>query len=370
MIIQTKILQESCKKILDAVDSTSSSIVTETLELEIKDSKLYLNVTNNSYFVSVKMPVETDLEFHAVVDAKTFLSLISKITTSNIELTIKDNALLVKGNGNYKLPLIFDGDELLKLPKIYIDNITNDFDIENSFLQSILKYNAKELQKGVVRVPVQELFYIDNKGCITFTTGACVTEFDLPQPVVITLTEKIVKLFKLFKSETIAFLIGHDEVEGGKLQTKVAFQDESVLLVAILNTNSSLLNQFPVAAIRGRANEDYAHSVVLDKGHLLDAINRLSVFVTKNSITKSTFIEFSSDAITVYNNDRENSEVIPLPSKCNTLVEPYTAKFYTPDLKLTLESCDEQFITVSFGNHRAVTISRKNVKNVLPEQVI
>ena len=369
MIIETKILQESCKKILDAVDSNSTSIVTETLELSTKDSNLFLSVTNNSYFVSVRIPIEGTAELHAVVDAKLFLSLVSKITTKSIELSTNDNVLLMKANGNYKLPMIFDGDELLKLPRIYIDNVTNEFPMDTSILQSILKYNSKELLKGNVRLPVQELFYIDNKGCITFTSGACVTEFELEQPVVLTLTEKIVKLFKLFKSDNIYFSIGHDTSPTGQMQTKVEFQDDSVLLVAILNTNSSLLNQFPVSAIRGRANDNYEHSVVLDKNHLSEAINRLSLFVKKNSLLKDTIIEFTEDSITVYDAMQENNEVIPLPSKCSTLTEPYIAKFSTSDLKLTLDTCDEQYITLSFGNHRAVLISRKNIKNVIPECV-
>ena len=56
-----------------------------------------------------------------------FLKLISQITTETIDLNIVDNHVVVKGNGIYKLPLIFDGEKLLKLPEIRINNVTNSY---------------------------------------------------------------------------------------------------------------------------------------------------------------------------------------------------------------------------------------------------
>ena len=37
------------------------------------------------------------------------------------------------------------------------------------------------------------------------------------------------------------------------------------------------------------------------------------------------------------------------------------------DLKKTLETCTEQYLTIHFGNQQAIVISRGNVKNVIPE---
>ena len=57
----------------------------------------------------MKLPVTGDNGFHATVNAALFLKLIPQITTDNIELNIKDNLLIVRGNGTYKLPLIYEG---------------------------------------------------------------------------------------------------------------------------------------------------------------------------------------------------------------------------------------------------------------------
>lgn len=367
MIIKTKAFQESCKKILDAVDSNSTSIVNETLELEANGSILYLNVTNKEYYVSVKMPLDTDVKIHAVVNAQLFLNLISKITTGTLEISTSDNTLVVKANGNYKIPMIFDEDKLVEIPKITIENVTNSFAIKNSILQSILKYNTKELLKGGGASPVQKLFYIDEKGAITFTNGACVNNFTLDQKVILTLTEKIVKLFKLFKSENIEFTTGFDQLSSGVVAQKVSFKDEQVTLTSIITTKEELVSKFPVQGIRKWVEDKYAYTVTLDRTTLLDSINRLSLFSKNGSDLGFTYLKFGVEGVVVYDSKKENDEEVTYVNNCPQLTTPYEAMFNTNDLKLTLETAEGQYVVVLFGNHRAVVIKRNDINNIIPE---
>ena len=53
MIIRTEVLQESCSKILNAVDSNVLSAITETLEIKTENKKLSMSVTNREYFVKL-----------------------------------------------------------------------------------------------------------------------------------------------------------------------------------------------------------------------------------------------------------------------------------------------------------------------------
>lgn len=376
MILKTRLLQDSCRKILDAVDDKSTLKgalsddvkVSETLELEAKEQNLYLNVTNKEYYVSVKIPLEEDIEFHATVSAKLFLNLISKVTTTDIELTTdNDRILFVKANGNYKLPLACDNNgAIISLPKIAIDNVTNEFVIKNDILQSIVKYNSKEMLKGVCAKPSQKLFYIDERGALTYTTGACVNNFTLEQPVSLYLTEKIVKLFRLFKHD-VNFSLGHDVDEQNRDITKVSFTDGEVCLVSKINIDSSITNTFPVTSIRELSETSHQYNINLDKVSLLDAINRLSLFASKTGIAY-TFISFGEDSCTVYDCHKDNFEEITYTGdSLMGMTEPYLAMFNTLDLKLTLETCDETHINLGFGNHRAVIISRGAIKTIVPE---
>ena len=369
MILKLNDIQDICSKLLFSVDSTNSFIVNETLELYAEKSLLYLSITNREYFVKISIKLNKEETFHATVNANVFLKLISQLTTDTVELTTEDTTLIIKGNGIYKLPMIYDNDTLLKLPEIVINNTTASFNINSLVLSNILNYNSKELNKDIVFNPVQKLYYIDEKGCITFTSGACVTSFNLEAPIKILLNNKIVRLFKLFTSDNIRFTLGQDSA-GGSIQTKVKFESDNIELSAIISSDESLLNSVPVSAIRDRATDIYDYSIVIDRDNMLQLINRLLLFSNSKEILKpySTF-EFSNENITIWDRKKENKEVIFYNNSISIKDEKYSAIIDLNDIKSTLEGCKEKYITMNFGNNQAIVIQRPNVYNIIPEVV-
>ena len=370
MIIKTENLKKVTDSILPAVDSSVASNVTENLELFVEGETLYICVTNQEYYVKAKLPLGYAEDFHATVNATLFLKLISQITTDDVELTTDDKALHIKGNGNYKLPLIYEGEELLVLPKITIDNPTCNMSIKTEILQSILKYNSKELTKGIISRPVQKMYYVDEEGAITFTTGACVNSFKLPKPVKMLLSGKVVKLFKLFNSEEVNFTLGYDALSDSIIQTKVRFDDGETELTAILQCDDTILRSVPVKNIRGRAENNYPYSVVINKNSLLQSIGRLLVFLDrgmKNDFQYATNLTFTEDGVAISDEMGGNSETIGYANKCEALTTPYTAKLDINDIKTTLQTCDDAYLTFNFGDGCAFVISRTNIFNIIPE---
>jgi hypothetical protein len=297
------------------------------------------------------------------------LKLVSQITTDTIALSVKDNTLIVEGNGTYKLPLIFEGESLLTLPKIIIENPTATFTIGADTLNSILHYNSKELTKGTISKPVQKLYYMDENGAITFTSGACVNSFTLPQPVKVLFNNRLVKLFKLFKEGNVEFTLGYDGISEDIIQTKVKLSNEDVAITAILSCDDTLLNSVPVKAIRGRANNEYPYSINIDKTALLQTINRLTLFSSAESSFSRPYgtFEFGADRVTIYDSKGENREEIYYVNDTSNVKDTYKAIFNLSDLKITLETCTEPYLCMSFGDSSALVISRGNVKNVIPE---
>ena len=118
MVINTEKLQEVCKKVLDAVDNNSALPVSSSVELLTEGRKLFINITNMEYYVSIDLDLDNEVDsFRVVVDAHLFLNLIAKMTTEDIELTINDKSLVVKGNGNYKVPIITDAKGIVNVVK-------------------------------------------------------------------------------------------------------------------------------------------------------------------------------------------------------------------------------------------------------------
>lgn len=369
MILKVEEFQNVCKKILEAVDSSSE--IADMLELKLKNKVLSLSVTNREYFVKINLNVESTDEFIAIVNAKLFLSLISKITTETLELFVNQASLIVRANGEYKLPMPSTEETLTELPEICIDNVVKSFSISGDILQSINTFNSKELNidTSAIKIPAQKMFYLDEKGCITFTTGACVNSFTLDTPIKVLLPLKLVKLFKLFNSNEVSFTLGYDKLPGSDfIQTKVKFETSDISVTSILPGDSSLIQSVPVEAIRQRAFASYANTINITRNSLIQAINRLLLFMSSPSLNKGIgIVKFLSDKLIISDLSSANSESI---NYSNTELSPetnYVAYLNLVNLKTTLETCNDEFISLSFGDNEAIVISRGNIKNIISQ---
>ena len=369
LIIRIEEIQQACGKILAAVDSNSLSVLTETLQIKTENKKMYISVTNREYLAKVKIDIPEDIEFLATVNANLFLKLVSQITTDTIELSVVDSTLILKGNGVYKLPLIFDGEKLLELPEIEIDNPTVEFDVDSNALLSLIQYNSKELTKGQPSHPMQKMYYVDEKGAITFIFGACVNSFTLEKPVKMLLNDRLVKLFKLFKGEKVHFTMGMDALTDDIIQTKVRFETPEVTITSILSCDDTMLKTFPVDSIRGRANATYPHSIKVNKDQFLQTINRLLLFSSANSakdiIKPISEFKFEKDHVVVFDTRGENKEEVWYSN--STIEDSYDTYLDLNDLKVTLETCVDPYVTLEFGDTQAVVVTHGNIKNVIPE---
>ena len=368
MICRIEDLKKISSILLTAVDSSDISRITDNLELKVENEILNLSVTNGEYYVRAKLPIYENIEFHATVNANIFLKLLTKITTETVEFNIKGNSLVIIANGEYKIPLIYDGEDMLVLPEITINNITTTLNVKSDILKSILQYNSKELSKrNVVSNPVQKLYYIDNEGAITFTSGACVNIFKLEKPIKILLNQKVVGLFKLFDDCIVKLELGQDQVANtSNVQTKVNFESEFLKISAIIPSNDALIGTVPVQAIRTRAFNTYEKSATLNRVELLQAIERLLIFYDGTPNFYANF-EFSSDGLKL---SSITSKDIFENIKCVTssgLEEEYKAILDLNDIKIISQSYNEGQITMNFGDNQAFVLIKPNIYSIVPE---
>lgn len=374
MILKTKAFQEAVNKILLAVSLDKAST---NLELSAHDTSLYLKVTNREYFVAVKFELETSTEFKAVVDANLFLNLISGISTEEFELEVTDTIIKVKsGKSSYKIAMIFENETLMELPLISLadENVTISMNFPWDNLMSILNVNAKEIQKAK-RIEVNELqryYYIDETGCFTFTTGACINAFALDKPIKLLLTDKVVKLFKLFNSD--AWLkYGHTTNNDGTTQPIVIFQTEDVYLATRLLNDDTCVQKIkaPCDAMKALVKEVYDHNLVLSATDMSAAIARLLMF-HKNSSAKAdlTFvpatISFNETELNIADASGDNIEVVTIANG-STTTGGYSMGVNLIDLKAVLDSCKNEHITFNCGNSKSIIISRGTISNVIAE---
>ena len=374
MILKTKTFQEAANKILLAVGLDKAAA---NLELAAKDTALYLRVTNREWYCAVKFDLEESTDFRAVVDANLFLNLISGINTEEFELVIKYTHVVVKaGKSSYKLAMIYENDQLMKLPIIKLDKdqVTVDMNISNDILMSILNVNGKEIQKAK-KLDVNELqkyYYIDETGCFTFTTGACVNAFTLEKPIKLLLTDKVVKLFKLFGSD-VWMSYGHSVNADGSLQPIVVFQTENIYVASRLLNDDTCIQKIkaPCDAMKNLIKEAYDHNLVLSASDMNAAIGRLLMF-HKNSSAKAdlsfvpALVEFTETDLTISDMSGDNKEIITIENG-STTPGNYTMGVNLIDLKSVLDSCKNEHITMNCGNHKSIIVCRANISNVIAE---
>ena len=374
MILKTKTFQEAANKILLAVGLDKAAA---NLELAAKDTALYLRVTNREYYVAVKFELEEAIDFRAVVDANLFLNLISGISAEEFELVIKDTHVVVKaGKSSYKLAMIYENDQLMKLPIIKLDKeqVTVDMPIDFDVLMSILNVNGKEIQKAK-KLDVNELqkyYYIDETGCFTFTTGACVNSFTLEKPIKLLLTDKVVKLFKLFGSD-VWMSYGHLVNKDSTLQPIVVFQTENIYVASRLLNDDTCIQKIkaPCDAMKNLIKEAYDHTLVLSASDMNAAIGRLLMF-HKNSSAKADLsfvpavVEFTETDLTISDMSGDNKEIITIENG-STTPGNYSMGVNLIDLKSVLDSCKNEHITMNCGNHKSIVINRGTISNVIAE---
>jgi len=377
MILKVKKFQEACKKILGAVDTDSElkGVVGayDTLEVCASNNKLQLNVGNGEYYASVSLDYTIDEEFRAVIDAKVFVTLISKLTTEDVELVMSANTLIVKADkGIYKFPLKCDDKGMVVLSKIEVSKPSVEMIIENSKLQSMLDFNSKEFSKGAISNPVQRLYYLDEEGCLTFTNGtACINSFPLTKPVQVILSQKVVKLFKLFDTEDVKFILGHEEV-GGMIQTRVKFESGNVSISYLSLNDQSYIAKFPTKSIRGMANKAYSYSVSMETKEFISALDRLLLFDDTNNLNRGVGIfEFGNMGITIYDSRKSNQEFVAYHSVNALPTEIVTINLGLAELKSSLENSEEEFLVFNFGTQdKAIVLANGNIKNVIARKVI
>lgn len=368
MILKVEDLKNLAQTILPAVESTDLTALPETLELVAKNGILNFSVTNKEYLLDVAMTIDYEEDFEATVNATLFLKLISSTTTDTVEINVKDNFLIIKGNGSYKLPLIFENNTLFKIPRINIESIDTEFDIEGDILFSILKYNTRQLSTGILSRPVQKMYYMDEKGAITFTSGACVNKFDLPSKVKLLFNQRLVKLFKLFKGVKTHLVIGSTKISEEITQTKIRFEANNIKLTAILSGDEGMIKSIPAEAIRNRAYNQYIYSVNVNTNQFNDALNRIKLFVGGAKLLIPYIkLTFNSDGIIVSDIDSKNIEVIKYSSVPSNFTDDYVLIVDLNELQAVLDTCTESDLTFNFGDKQCLVISRVSIKNIIPE---
>ena len=367
MIIRTEDLKDNTKYISQAIDSAVISSIADLIQIKVVNKKLHFYITDKDYYLDVTVSKEEfDEDFNIIVDAKIFTKLISSITTDTVSLTIEDNKLIIKANGVYKLAKI-DVDGMEDLPVIPHSNEFTSFQLSTNVLKRIMTNNIKQLDKGTFANDCQRYCYLDNKGALTFTTGACINNFDLPEDIKILLSRKVVSLFKLFSNtDFVNFAMCHEVNSSNNNIDVIHFKSSDIQLYAILPVND-LATDVPADNIREMATKVYAYQVAINRTSLIETLNRYLILGNKEDIKYNPYIniKFEYNKLIIQGLNGAFNEEILYHEEIPNLDYSLCVDLF--DVRDVLQVLSSPIISFKFGDNTAVVVTSNEISNIIPE---
>lgn len=357
MIVRTEDILEASKFFKSLIQRSPNNMISNLIEFASDGSKLSIKMSDGSYELLYK--IDSDEKFNCTISSELFLDLIPRITSETLEFEVKDEFLLLKGSGTYKFPAILTGDSVVAIPHIDIESVTSEWTIDGNILNSIYVHNSKQLSLGTISSPIQKLYYVDKEGAITFTSGACVNEFDLGSDIKILLSDSCVKFFSFMKNKQVDVKFGYSVVSNNN-QPRITFTSSNIEATYILPFNDFTLSQIPVKAIRGRAHTNYVNSISMDALQIKGILDRLDLFVEKDLVINMSF------SGNILNLSTENEKILETVYLLESVKEDMDLKLSIKDFKSSISNSYGKYFTFKCSKSEpAVVVCSSNVYNII-----
>jgi len=354
LTVKTEKLKEMVSRAVKGVGNNKLIPITSLMAIEVKNNTLTLITTDaTNYLYVIEEKVVAD-DFYAVVDANTFSKLISKMTSENITLEIKNGlwVLHVSGNGNYKIELPLDENgEPIKYPDPY-DSL------------KLSATDAGTINKTTVQVILETI-----KPALAVTLeNPCYTGYYIGDQVVATDTYKIasmdVKLFdspKLVSAELLDLLavMNAEKINVEMVNDDVVFITSDCIVCGKFMDG---IEDYAIDAIMGLVDTEFDSFCSVPKSQLLQLLDRLSLFVgtyDKNAIR----LTFTQAGLQVSSKAANGVEIINYLSSVD--FKDFTCVIDIQMLTQEVKAIQNDAIEIYYGEDNAIKMTDGNITIVV-----
>ena len=269
--------------------------LTELIGIRLSDGNLKLYTTDMTNFLTVTIDKVS-------VEADKFGKLINKMTCTEIDLSVKDENLVVKGNGTYKLPLMTDEEGVVEFP---VDEtpFKNIGEVQLTSILSAYNINRAALAKTFEQPALTGYYCGDN----VVTSDAIVITFNRFQMFKdqedMLISPQMMQLLTLNSSEKIEFGTSGDDL---------VFCGEGV---EVRGPQLSGIEEYPINEINAYLDIAFDSVCKIPKELMLDVLDRLSLFITPFD-KNGAYFTFGRTGITVHSKNPPKQSII---SRARTL---------------------------------------------------
>lgn len=268
---------ESFRRAVSKVVKTGDAgilLTTTIIGIEGKGGNVYFTGTDKSTNIKVtlKNVIPADLEFYTNTNAELLKKLLDRTQSATVLLDIYDNRIVYSGSGDANLEIVYNNEDgantVLRVPEIKVNGEStrvkiSDLEKFGTYLKGTISNNIGTPQYMNYRV-------FENKAMTYNTFGLNVVEIDWDADLMI--PRSIADLFDTLEGE-----YAEVTVDGNKM--KVATDD--VEITGMLPTNVA---DYPTANFINLVYSEklFGKVTVIDKMRFLAALDRVSLFISKN----------------------------------------------------------------------------------------
>ena len=296
LAVNTQKLKDMVSKSIKGASNNKLIPITQFIGIMKVGNTLRLTTTDATNYLYIQDTIdESEEEFAVTVFAEQFSKIISKLTSENVSLVIKDNVLEVHGNGTYSIELPLDENgEIIKFP----DPIAN-----------IKKADSK----GSVSLADIKVILDSVKPSLSTDTNSEIVNYFIGDTALATDSYKIASFNKkLLDGEYLIapeLLDLFSVVSTDKINYKIV-GDSIVFEAGDVTIYGKLMNEeYPVDVLEKLLSEKFPSVCKINKQDFLNLLDRISIFVSKYD-DKAIRLYFEKDGIIVSNKNRSSNEKI------------------------------------------------------------
>lgn len=302
-----------------------------------------------------------DVAFEACVNANVFVALVNKTTSEGISIDLAEKYVAFKGNGNYKLDVVFDNGQLLLFPEMEDFSEVEGDRVRVSTLLNSINVNETSVAK-TAEVPMFLGCYFGERVYTTNGQVACVVEDKL--------VEGKNALFMYNTMKLLPSLVDQEatlKVKDGQGERLFELSDSGVTISGKLISDGG---KYPVGALDKMVGDDMP-SVSVGVAGLLDVLDRMNIF-TDQYQTSAIRLTFADGLLTVTNytsgGAHNAEETIDAPHVEGTLpIEggKYECFVDLGQLQADLKVCAQPTATLGFGSKTFIRVNQGKVTFII-----
>jgi DNA polymerase III sliding clamp (beta) subunit (PCNA family) len=359
LTINTALFQNMVAKAIKGANSKNDLLITQLMHIKLQDNVLTLTTTDSTNYLYISENKIAGDDFDVVVSADKFSKLISKLTCENVTLEVPTakkgelDTLIIKGNGKYVLELPYDEEGEL----VEFDDPMSEVEFGDDWKQTTTKLSTVRLILSTAKAAL-----------LVGKDDMCYSDYYMGDRVVATDTYKIcgidIEMFdepKLLSPQLVDLLdvMSQEDIEVWAKDDVVIFITENVTVYGMIDEG---IEDYKIDAISGLLDEKFASSCKIEKGALVQMLDRLALFVDitdKNSV----YLTFTKDGLLVSSKKDSGSEIIPYKESDN--FTDYTCCLDIDLFRAQVKAYASDVIEMLYGKENSIKMVCGNVKQIV-----